>query len=592
MKPNIYPIDTKVPSDTMASPPLINNNQVAAIFYEVADILEIKSVKFKPVAYRKAAHGIETLKEDIRTINEQGKLEDIPGVGVNLAAKIREILGTGKLAYLEKLKQEVPEGVLQLADIGGIGPKKALILTRELGITDREGLEKAAKDGKIRDLPGFGEKSEKNILLSIGTMKNTGRRFLIGDILPVAERIRKRLEILPETQHISLAGSIRRRKETIGDVDILVASDIPEKIIDEFCLLPEIDRILGRGPTKSSIVLESGVQVDLRVVDKDQYWTTLQYFTGSKAHNIALRRRALERNWKLNEYGITNLSDGKMLAVQTEQELYRMLDLQYIEPEMREDSGEIEAAINRTLPEIVPYNGIKGDLHVHSSWSDGKNTIREMAEAAQAYGYEYIAVCDHAWNPKISRGLDESAVAEQHREIELVNRDLDGFMVLAGIECNIDPDGNLDIGNKILGDLDVVIASVHSGMDMPQAQMTNRMVTALHNDQVNILGHPTGRIIQQREPAQMDLAAVFDAAVEHGISLEINASPARLDLSDTNCRMAREHNARFSMGTDAKARENLGFMELGIATARRGWLEAKDIINTLHLRDLLKVMDS
>ena len=592
MKPNIYPIDTEVPSDTMASPPLINNNQVAAIFYEVADILEIKSVKFKPVAYRKAAHGIETLKEDIRTINEQGKLEDIPGVGVNLAAKIREILGTGKLAYLEKLRQEVPEGVLKLADIGGIGPKKALILTRELGITDREGLEKAAKDGKIRDLPGFGEKSEKNILLSIGTMKNTGRRFLIGDILPVAERIRKRLEILPETQHISLAGSIRRRKETIGDVDILVASDIPEKIIDEFCLLPEIDRILGRGPTKSSIVLESGVQVDLRVVDKDQYWTTLQYFTGSKAHNIALRRRALERNWKLNEYGITNLSDGKMLTVQTEQELYRMLDLQYIEPEMREDSGEIEAAINRTLPEIVPYNGIKGDLHVHSSWSDGKNTIREMAEAAQAYGYEYIAVCDHAWNPKISRGLDESAVAEQHREIELVNRDLDGFMVLAGIECNIDPDGNLDIGNKILGDLDVVIASVHSGMDIPQAQMTNRMVAALHNDQVNILGHPTGRIIQQREPAQMDLAAVFDAAVEHGISLEINASPARLDLSDTNCRMAREHNARFSMGTDAKARENLGFMELGIATARRGWLEAKDIINTLHLRDLLKVLDS
>lgn len=269
-----------------------------------------------------------------------------------------------------------------------------------------------------------------------------------------------------------------------------------------------------------------------------------------------------------------------------------MLDLQYIEPEMREDTGEIEAAINRTLPEIVPYHGIMGDLHVHSVWSDGKNSIGELAEAAQAYGYEYIAICDHAWNPKISRGLDEEALVQQQREIEKINRDLNGFMVLAGIECNIDADGNLDIGDKVLGDLDVVIASVHSGLDMPRTQMTSRMLAALQNDQVDILGHPTGRMIGQKEAMQVDLAAVCDAAVERGVSLEINASPDRLDLSDTNCRMARGHKTRFSMGTDAKSRENLGFMELGIATARRGWLEAKDIINTLHLRDLLNVLDS
>lgn len=570
----------------------LSNKQIAAIFYEVADLLDIKNVKFKPAAYRRAAHEIETLGEDIASISDRGKLEDIPGVGTNLAGKIREILETGRLAHLEKLKQEIPRGVLELSEIGGIGPKKALILTRELGITDREELEKAARAGKVRSLPGFGEKSEKNILQSLRELKSSGRRFLLGDILPVAEAIRKRLEVLPGIQVISLAGSIRRRKETIGDVDILAASKDPEKLITEFCLLPKIDRILGRGPTKSSIILTSGVQVDLRVVDKDQYWAALVYFTGSKAHNIALRRRALDRNWKLNEYGITNLSDGTMLKAQTEQDLYRMLDLQYIEPELREDRGEIDAAIKGTLPRIVPYGAVKGDLHVHSAWSDGKHSIRELAEGAKALGYEYIAVCDHAWNPRIARGLDETAIVKQQKEIERVNRELEGFMVLAGIECNIDPEGNLDIGNKILGDLDVVVASVHSGLDMPRAAMTARVLTALHNEQVDILGHPTGRIIQQGEPAQMELVEICDAAVAQEVALEINAAPSRLDLSDTNCRIARGHGARFSIGSDAKSVENLMFMELGVATARRGWLEAGDIINTLPLRDLLRLLES
>ncbi len=576
----------------MATPTQMSNKQIAAIFYEVADLLEIKNVTFKPVAYRRAAHVIETLKEDIASINERGKLEEIPGVGIHIAAKIREIIGTGNLAYLEKLKQEMPQGVLELAELEGIGPKKALILSRQLGITNREGLKEAAKAHKIRDLPGFGEKSEKNILQSIESMKSTGRRFLLGDILQVAETIKKRLADLPGTQQISLAGSIRRRKEIIGDIDIVASSAEPKKIMTEFCSLPEINRILGKGPTKSSIVLTSGVQVDLRVVDKDQYWTALQYFTGSKAHNIAMRRRALDRNWRLNEYGVTDLSTGEKLPGQTEQDLYRMLDLQYIEPELREDRGEIEAAINGTLPEIVPYDAVKGDLHVHSSWSDGKHTIKELAEAAKAYGYEYIAICDHARNPQIPRGLDEAAVVKQQKAIEQANRDLEGLVVLAGIECNIDTDGNLDIGNKILGDLDVVVASVHSDLNMPKSGMTNRVLAALHNDRVDILGHPTGRIIQQRDPVQLDLPVVFDAAVELGVSLKINAFPARLDLSDTNCMMAREHGARFSIGSDAHSRDNLGFMELGIATARRGWLEDKDIINTLHLRDLLMVLES
>jgi DNA polymerase (family 10) len=570
----------------------LSNKQIAAIFYEVADLLDIKNVKFKPAAYRRAAHEIETLGKDIASISDQGKLEEIQGVGTNLAGKIREILETGRLAHLEKLKQEIPHGVLELSEIGGIGPKKALILTRELGIADREELEKAARAGKVRGLPGFGEKSEKNILQSIRAFKSTGRRFLLGDILPVAEAIMKRLEVLPGTRVISLAGSIRRRKETIGDVDILAASEDPEKLITEFCFLPEIDRVLGRGPTKSSIILTSGVQVDLRVVDKDQYWAALVYFTGSKAHNIALRRRALDRNWKLNEYGITNLSDGTMLKAQTEQDLYRMLDLQYIEPELREDSGEIEAAIKGTLPKIVPYGAVKGDLHVHSGWSDGNHSIRELAVGAKALGYEYIAICDHAWNAKIARGLDETAIVKQQKEIEQVNRELEGFMVLSGIECNINSEGNMDIGSKILGDLDVVVASVHSGLDMPRAAMTTRVLTALHNEQVDILGHPTGRIIQQGEPAQMDFPVICDAAVAQAVALEINAAPSRLDLSDTNCRIARGHGARFSIGSDAKSVENLMFMEFGVATARRGWLEAGDIINTLPLRDLLRLLES
>jgi DNA polymerase (family 10) len=281
-----------------------------------------------------------------------------------------------------------------------------------------------------------------------------------------------------------------------------------------------------------------------------------------------------------------------MLAGQTEHDLYRLLDLPYIEPELREDSGEIEAAVRGTLPEIVPYNAVKGDLHVHSVWSDGKHTIRELADAAQVLGYEYIAICDHAWNPKIARGLDESAIAQRQKEIGQVNRELEGFMVLSGIECTIDPVGNLDIPNKILGDLDVVVASVHSDLDLPPAETTKRLIAALHNDQVDILGHPTGRIISKREPVQADLPAIFDAAAGLGVALEINAAPFRLDLSDTNCRMAREHGARFTIGSDAKATEDLLFMELGIATARRGWLEGRDIINTLHLRDLLNVLES
>jgi len=575
----------------MDTPPLLTNKRVAALFYEVSELLRIKGEKFKPQAYAKAAHAIETLREDVADVSRQGKLGEIPGVGTHLSAKIEEIITTGRLEYLENLQKELPAGVQELADLEGIGPKKALILNRELGITTRAGLEEAAKAGRIRDLPGFGELSEKNILRSIGA-KGKSVRFLLGEVLPVAQDIVRQIAALPQTRQVSLAGSLRRRKETIGDVDILATSPEPARVMDIFCSLPSVDRVLVRGPTRSSVVLTTGLQADLRVVKEDQYGAALQYFTGSKDHNIALRRLALERNWKLNEYGLSDLSSGEKIAGKSEDEVYRMLGLPFIEPELREDRGEIDAAKSGSLPDSVPYGSVRGDLHVHTSWSDGKESVRAMAEAAQSLGYEYIAICDHAKSPLFSRGLTEEQRARQAKEIEQVNRTAEGIEVLAGVECSIGEDGTLDAGNTALQDLDVVLAGVHSGFRMPGHEMTQRMLTAMQNEYLDIIVHPTGRILRQREPVDLDLAVFFRTAAEHHVFLEINGFQNRLDLPDIHCMKAREYAVRFAIGSDAHSRDTMGAMEFGIATARRGWLEAKDIINTLPIRDLRTVLGS
>ncbi len=569
-----------------------NNARAAAIFFEVSEILRIRGEKFKPQAYLRAAKAIGDLPRDIAEIDKEGKLEDIPGVGTHIAAKIREILRTGGLSYLENLKKELPEGVAVLSGLEGIGPKKAMVLSRTLGITSVAGLEEAAQAGKIRDLPGFGELSEKNILRSIRAGHQWGQRFLLGRILPVAQDIVQRLAADPATRQVSLAGSLRRKKETIGDVDIVAASGAPGKIMDLFCSLPAVGRVLVRGPTRSSVLLSSGVQVDLRVVQEEQYGAALQYFTGSKDHNIVLRRRALERNWKLNEYGITDLPTGKRMIAKSEEEVYRMLDLPYIEPELRENRGEVEAALGGTLPVPLPYDAIRGDLHVHSSWSDGSHSILEMARAAQARGYAYIAVCDHTKALRSAHGLDEGKIAEQQKEIEQVNRKLDGFEVLAGTECDIGTDGSLDIGNKVLHDLDVVVASVHSGLKMGKEEQTQRVLAAMHNDAVDIIGHPTGRILLKREGVQIDLDRIYAAAAELRVILEVNAYPERLDLPDLDCIDARNHGIRFSIGSDAHALDDLRFMEFGVATARRGWLEAKDVVNTRALGDIRTLLRS
>ena len=569
-----------------------NNRRVAAVLYEVAELLNAKGERFKPQAYAKAARAVETLQEDVAAVSGRGELEEIPGVGTHIAAKIREVVETGGLAYLEKLQQDLPAGVRELSEVEGIGPKRAQVLAKELGITTVRGLEEAATAGRVRDLPGFGEQSEKRILATLKARQGGGTRFLLGDILPVADGIVAQLGRNPATRRISVAGSIRRRKETIGDVDIVATSLAPESVMAAFCSLPEVGRVVERGPTRSSVVLNSGLQVDLRVVEEGQYGAALLYFTGSKEHNIALRRRALGQGRKLNEYGITDTSSGAVIAGNDEEGMYRALDLPYIEPELRENRGEIAAAEGGTLPVVIPYGAVKGDLHIHTAWSDGTGTVPEMAGAAQALGYEYVAVCDHAKGPQFPRGLDETAIARQREEIGQVNRALDGLTVLAGIECSIKDDGSLDIGKKTLQDLDVVVAGVHADLQMEERAMTERLLAALHNEHIDILAHPTGRILLQREPMRSDLAAIAEAAAGLGVFLEINAHPGRLDLPDTGCMAAREHGVKFAIGSDAHTKEGLRSMELGVATARRGWLAAGDVINTQAPKELRRMLGS
>ncbi|HOI12944.1 MAG TPA: DNA polymerase/3'-5' exonuclease PolX [Methanoculleus sp.] len=571
----------------------VTNIEVAAILYEVADLLEIKGVRFKPQAYRRAAQAIETLPEDVADVARKGDLDAIPGVGKSIAEKIREIVETGNLRYLISLREELPEGVQYLTRLEGIGPKKAIALSRELGIRTVDDLEAAAKAGRIRDLPGFAEKTEQNILASIRLSRTAQERRLLGYILPVARDIERRLAALPTVGQVSLAGSIRRRKETIGDVDILVTSSRPEEVMEVFAILPGVERVLVRGTTKTSVVLSTGIQVDLRVVEDEHYGAALQYFTGSKEHNIAMRKLAIARNWRLNEYGLVDLATGRPVAGRDEAGVYRALGLAWIEPELREDRGEIEAARTGTLPDLVGYGAIKGDLHVHTSWSEGAHSIEEMAQAARALGYEYIAICDHAETLHIARGLSPGRLADQVQEIERINRQSDdGFTILSGTECNIGMDGEIDLPDSILADLDVVVASVHSGFKQSEEEMTERVLTAMQNDHVDIIGHPTGRILLSREPYRIDLAMVFDAAAALGVMMEINAFPGRLDLSDVNARAAREAGVRLSLGSDAHRRENLRYMEFGVATARRGWLSEDDIANTRPLPDLKRLLGS
>jgi len=571
----------------------LKNLELSRIFEQIARILRIKGENpFKIRAYEKIALVLENLPIDIETIYSQGGLNNIPGVGEGIAKKIEEFLTTGKLEYYEKLKETIPSGVIELLDISEVGPKTAKLLYEQLGVDNIEKLEKAVRQHQIKDLLGMGEKSETNILRGIELYKRRKERVLLGTALPLAEEIVKNLSRLDETDKISFAGSLRRKKETIGDIDILVTSQKPEKVMKTFTSLPQVSEILAEGPTKSSVITKDDIHVDVRVVDPISFGAALQYFTGSKAHNIRLRELAVKRGLKINEYGVFDQKTEGRITGKEEEEVYRILDLPFIPPELREDRGEIEAAQENKLPQLIEYPQIKGDLHLHTKWSDGAHTIRQMAEAAKKKGYKYIAITDHSQSLKFAGGLTEERLREQVEEIQKLNQELDDFTVLTGIEVDIKSDGSLDFSDEILSKLDVVVAAIHSGFKQESKIITERIIKAMQNRFVSIIAHPTGRLIGYRESYQVDINEMIKVASETGTILEINAHPERLDLNDVYCRMAKDKGVQLAIETDAHSIDGLEFMNLGVDVARRGWLEEKDIINTLPLDKLLKRLKS
>lgn len=566
------------------------NAEVAQVLYEIGELLTIKGDRFRSRAFLMAAQRVGSLTEDLRRLRDRGELTEIPGVGKSIAAIIEEVLDTGECKQLEELRESLPHGVRDLMELEGIGPKTALRLHNELGITSIDDLEEAVKAGRLRGLKGFGAKTEENILQSIEAYRGRQERFLLGGILPVVDQIVAYLRGSDAVLQVEAAGSARRRKETIGDLDILVSSTRPEEVADRFVSMPRVSRVISKGTTRSTIVVGARLQVDLRVVPPASYGAALQYFTGSKEHNIKLRTIAVKKGYKLNEYGLFERDSGRRVAGETEEGIYRALGLAWMEPELREDRGEIEAAMEGRLPRLVASGEIRGDLHVHTEWSDGSASIEEMAEKARRLGLEYIAVCDHSKSLGIARGLDEARLRKQMAEIDRLNEGLDDFTVLKGIECDIKGDGSLDLPDSVLRDLDWVVASVHSGFRADEEQMTRRIVSAIHNDYVSAIGHPTGRIIQRRRPYALNLEEVFEAAAAQGVMMEINAFPDRLDLNDVNSRAAMEQGVRLSIGTDAHAPNQVEFLPLGVYVARRGWLEAEDVVNTLSVGDLLRAL--
>jgi len=568
----------------------MSNAKIAAILYEIADLLELKGVEFKPRAYRRAARSIETLGRDITDYYKENKLEEIPGVGKAIAKKIREIIETGELNYLKQLREELPAGLLQLMEIPEIGPKTAMRLYKELKITNLHELKKAAEEHRIRRLKGFGEKSEENILKGIRIIEQRSGRMLLGYAYYYGKKIEQYIASVTKLRTVSVAGSLRRMKETIGDIDILVGSDNPSMVMDVFVSNPEVEEVLARGDTRGSVRLKDGVQVDIRVVSTDSYGAALQYFTGSKDHNIELRRLAIEKGYKINEYGVFTKETGEKIAGKTEEEVYGILGLDYIPPELRENRGEIQAAAHHQLPHLIEIDHIRGDFHIHTNLSDGSASIEEIAEECKRRGYEYVAITDHSETLKVAGGLSKEELIKSIETVRKINEKIDGFRVLTGAEVEILGDGRLDYPDSVLRDLDIVVAAVHSGFRMSRKEMTERILSAMANDYVTILAHPTGRVIEQRDPYEVDLERIIDEARGKGVWLEINALPERLDLNDVNAKWAKESGIMMAIGTDAHSLDQLSYMIFGVATAKRGWLEKGNVANTLTLNDLERVL--
>ena len=573
--------------------PIAKNAYIAEFLENIADLLEIKGESvFRIRAYRDAARSIEGLEEDIEQIAERGELESIPHVGESIAAKITEYLDAGRSTYYEDLKKQVAPGVAEMIAVPGIGPKRAKLFYDTLKIDSLAKLEKAAKKHILSEIPTIGPKTEANILDSIGRMRGRSERTPLGIALPTAVPVLHMLQEMKEVRHASLAGSLRRMVETIGDLDVLASSDEPEKVVDRFTGLPMVKSVLGHGPTKGTIVTHEDLQVDLRVVKPEEYGAALQYFTGSKAHNIKLRGLAEDMGFKVNEYGVFRVSDGVRVAGETEESVYAILGLEMIPPELREDRGEIEAAREHRLPKLVTRKDIKGDLHVHTNWSDAADSPEDMVRAAREMGYEYVAISDHSVSMGFVHGLTPERIREQRALIDDLNRKYRGIRVLQGIEVNIRADGNLDYPDDILAAFDIVTASIHSGMRMPAERMTKRIIHAISNHHVDVLGHPIGRIIGKRDAYDVDLDAIFEAAVRTKTALEINSQPERLDLRDLDARRAKDMGVMLVINSDSHNVGQFGLIEYGVATARRAWVEARNVLNALPLAKLLNWLNT
>ena len=569
----------------------MRNTELAQIFREIALYLEMQGVQFKPRAYEKVAYALEALEESVAEIYNRGgikALREIPGVGEAIAEKIEEIVQTGKLKYYEELKREVPVDVRGLTAIEGLGPKFVKVLFQELRVKDVSDLERAARAGKIRGLPYFGEKMEQKILKGIEFLKQGSGRFTLGSVFPLIAEIEGRLRGLPEVSEVVVAGSVRRRKETVGDGDILAISRKPEKVMEFFVSMPEVMHVHGKGKTKTMVKLKNGMDVDLRVVAKESFGAALNYFTGSKDHNVALRRIAQEKGLKLNEYGLYRGS--KRVAGKTEEEIYEALGLSFVPPEIRENQGEIEAAKKGELPDLVGYQDLRGDLQIQTTWTDGANSIEEMAGEAKRLGLEYIAITDHTKSLAMTGGADEKKLLKQMAAIDKINQSLKGITLLKGAEVNINKDGTLDIEDEVLAKLDVVGVAVHSHFNLPRREMTERIQRAMRNPHADILFHPTGRVIQKREAYDVDMDAIIKTAKETGTILEIDAYPDRLDLKDEHVRKAVKGGVKLVIDSDAHSVSHIRFLEFGVAQARRGWAEKSDVINTRPLKEFLRCL--
>ncbi len=565
----------------------MKNIEIAEIFRNIAQILEIKGENpFRIRAYEKAAQNLEGLTENIENLAKKEELETIPGIGKDLALKIKEILKTGKLKFYEELKKEVSQGLLDILSVPGIGPKTAKLLYEKLKIDSIEELEKMTRLHKISNLPGLKTKTEENIIKGIELLKKGVGRLPLNMALAAASNIIEKLKSHAPINKISPAGSLRRMRETIRDIDILVTSSNPNSVMDIFTSLPETKQVLSKGTTKSSILTSDGIQIDLRVVEPKNYGAAIMYFTGSKNHNIHLRERALKLGYKINEYGVFQLKTQKKIAGASEEEIYKILGLQYIPPELREDLGEIEAAQENKLPELVKTSDIKGDLHIHSKWSDGAYTIEEIVQSAQERGYSYIAITDHSKSLKVAGGLAESELIEQIKEIRQLNKKMKNFTILCGSEVDIKTDGKLDFDDNILKELDIVVAAIHTGFKQDENTLTNRIILAMENKYVNIIAHPTGRLLGVRQAYAVNMERILSVAKKTKTALEINSFPQRLDLNDIYTRRAKEMGVKLSVATDSHTLSQLETMTLGLAVARRGWLEKKDLINTLSVNEL------